>query len=180
MRNRVFLATCTLALALLPPVLATGAQIADIRLEQLAFLEDEIRLSLTLTPNQLTLWRATVVRTKDLMRARQSRRTAMQAEVKTRVQGGDELRAVAALLDAENAVSMQEEQQLRVWWLNVDDALDDRQRALVRRVLLDELDRVIEARPERGAGSGRGDGQPGGRPEGGGRGGQPRRGGGPG
>lgn len=60
---------------------------------------------------------------------------------------------------------------LRAQWLLLNDALDDRQRAVVLRFLGDQLERVRDAAPPRGEGGregGRGGGHGGG--QGGGRG----------
>jgi hypothetical protein len=57
-----------------------------------------------------------------------------------------ELRDMAAWVDREADLSMQEDRQLRELWLTVNDALDDHQRQTVLAFLADELARVAEDR----------------------------------
>lgn len=154
-RQRILLALCAslcFALSSAPPAHAASA--ADLRAEQLLLGANFLKDALTLTPNQLTLWQQTASRSATLLRARQSRREKMQAELKVALADpAADARKLAVRLDQENARSTAEEMQLREWWLTVADALDDRQRGLASQYLVTQLERVDQpdraARPER-------------------------------
>ena len=53
-----------------------------------------------------------------------------------------ELRDVAKAVDAETGLAVSEEKSLREWWLVVNDALDENQRAIVAQQVSEHLLRV--------------------------------------
>jgi hypothetical protein len=132
-----------LTLGLCAALPARAVPLPDMHADLLLQLEADARQALALTPNQATLWQRLVARSKDLLRARHNRREQLQADLKVRLPAA-ELRELARLADAETQQAALEEKQLRDLWLEMDDALDDRQRGIARRLLLDELDRVAD------------------------------------
>lgn len=147
--------------------LAGATPVMDLRADDLLALAPELRTALGLSANQQRLWQQSESRTRALLRERQARRTRLQEQGARLARAeGAELRELGAALDAEADLSAREDKQLRELWLVFNDALDDRQRAVVLRFLADQLERVRDAAP-------RGEGGPreGGAREGGGRGG---------
>lgn len=117
--------------------------VMDLKSEQLLFAASDLKDTLTLTPNQQTLWQQSTAKATTLLRARQKRRTALQAEVQARL--GDpkvELRELGKAIDQEADLAAAEDKQLRELWLTVNDALDDQQRAKVTQALLSQLERA--------------------------------------
>lgn len=155
----------TTALAFAVPAFAVP--VMDMRADDLLAMAAEFRKELNLNANQVTLWQQTETRTRALLRERKSRRERIQQAVRPALDGKDvELRELAGGVDAETALSAAEEKQLRSWWLDVNDALDEAQRKRVALFLAEQLQRVeggpVGERPERKKEG----------PEGGGRGGQ--------
>jgi hypothetical protein len=137
------LRTAVLALMLAgsAPVFATP--LMDIRAEDLLMMAADFRKELNLNANQQTLWQQTESRTRTVLRERQSRREKMQAASRAALEGKDvELRDLAGALDAEDAMTMAEEKQLREWWLTMNDALNETQRRQVAVFLTEQLQRV--------------------------------------
>jgi hypothetical protein len=112
-----------------------------------------------LTPNQQTLWNQVEGRSRSMLRERQRRREALQEQAKAMLAKPDvELRDLNKAVEAESATTAAEDKQLRAAWLEVNDALDDKQRAQVATFVGEQLMRVVpEGHPggERGMGSGR-------------------------
>lgn len=158
------------ALALLLHAGAAGATpVMDLRADDLLALAPELRTALALSANQQRLWQQSESRSRALLRERQARRARLQEQgAQLARREGAELRELGAALDAEAAASAAEDRQLRELWLVFNDALDDRQRAVVLRFLADQLERVRDAAPPRGEGGAREGGREGG--PGGGRG----------
>ncbi|QGZ40544.1 hypothetical protein IP92_03422 [Pseudoduganella flava] len=157
------------ALLLAGPALALPMM--EMRAQDLLMMAPDLKQALKLTPNQATLWSQTESRTRTLLRERQSREEKLQAATLQALQGKDvELRELTAALDAESRANAAEEQQLREWWLTVNDALDDTQRRAVAVFLAEQLQRKPEgpggsggpARGEGGEGRGGHRGGPGG------------------
>lgn len=158
----ILCASLCFAVLAAPPACATSA--TDLRAEQLLMGANFLKESLTLTPNQLILWQQTASRSATLLRTRQSRREKMQAALKVLLADpAADPRKAAVQLDEENGRIVDEEKQLREWWLTVADALDDRQRALAAQYILTQLERVDQperaARPEREQGGPAGGGR---------------------
>lgn len=134
-------AALALLLAAATPVFATP--VMDMRAEDLLAMAADFRKELNLNANQQTLWQQTESRTRTLLRERQSRREKMQLASRTALDGQDvELRELAGALDMESAVTASEEQQLRAWWLVVNDALNETQRRQVALFIAEQMQRM--------------------------------------
>ena len=163
-------ALCSVAVcgALLTAPQAQAINLMDLHAEQLMFSANDIKTQLNLTPNQLLLWQQVAAKAGALLRTRQIRRERLHGGAKTRLADPRfELRDLAAVVEEESATSAAEDKQLRALWLDMNDALDDRQRASVSQFLLSQLERVDA--PERGARPGGREGGREGGPPGGGR-----------
>ncbi|MCC2959987.1 hypothetical protein LK540_06035 [Massilia sp. IC2-278] len=145
---------------------ATASPLMDLRADDLLAMAPELRKALALNANQQLLWQQSEQRTRALLRERQGRRERLQAQAAVLARNpGAELRELGTAADAEAQASAQEDKALREQWLLLNDALDDRQRAVVLRFLADQLERVRDAAPPRGEGGpreGGGHGGPGG------------------
>jgi hypothetical protein len=123
------------------PSLATP--VMDMRAEDLVPMAIQFRQELTLTPNQLTLWQQVETRSKALLRERVGRREKLQAAlVNMAAQPKVELRDLNTALEAEQVLTAKEDQQLQALWLEVNDALDDKQRQQVAAMVSEQLMRV--------------------------------------
>ena len=166
---------CLFALALGGAASAFAVPLMDMRAEDLMFMAGDAKKMLNLNANQQTLWNGVEGRARTILRERERRRAALQEKTKTALAKPDvELRDVAKDIDAEEAATRAEDQQLRTLWLEVNDALDDGQRRQVAQMLAEQLDRVVPEGGRGGAGGGHG-GEQGtgrGRGMGGGRGGR--------
>jgi len=144
---------------------AAAAPLMDLRAEDVLPMAAQLRTSLALNPNQQLLWQQSEARTRALLRERQARRERLQKQaVQLAANPNAELRELGTAVEAEAAASAREDQQLRAAWLTVNDALDDRQRGAVLRLLADQLERVRDGAPPAREGAGRegGHGGPGG------------------
>ncbi len=122
---------------------AFALPVMELHAEDLLPMATELKKSLHLNANQQTLWQQTENKTRQLLRERQSRRERLQAASRGGLEGANvELRDLNGALDAETAASAAEEQQLRQWWLNVNDALDEGQRKQVVQLLGEQLQRM--------------------------------------
>jgi hypothetical protein len=156
-----------LAAALLVGTLAPSfaTPLMDMRAEDLMFMATDMKKSLNLNPNQTLLWQQVESRSRALLRERVSRRERLQAKTKATLEGAAvELREVGAAMDAEGATTLAEEKQLREWWLTLNDALDEPQRAAVARMVAEQMLKVDGAESHAGKDkpSGNGGGKPGG------------------
>ncbi|HEY0061557.1 MAG TPA: hypothetical protein VGC21_05530 [Telluria sp.] len=153
---------------------ASATRVMDLEAEQLIRAAGFVRESLTLTPNQQTLYQQVNARSVTILRARQSRRDRLQAALKAGLADPSQpLRDLGTGIEQEAAASAAEDRELRELWLSLCDALTDAQRGTAAEFLLSQLERVDAAPPgERGAGE-RGPGE-----RGPGQGGKGRRGGG--
>jgi hypothetical protein len=142
MKLRVQHLALSLMLSASAPLVA-AINVMDLKSEQLLFAAGDLKDMLTLTQNQQTLWQQSTAKANTLLRARQKRRTALQADVKAKL--GDpkvELRELGAAIDQEADLAAAEDKQLRELWLTVNDALDDQQRAKVTQALMSQLERA--------------------------------------
>ena len=173
-KNR-FARACLLAFAIGSAAPSFAVPLMDMRVEDLLFMSADVKKSLNLTPNQQTLWNQVEGRSRAILRERQRRREALQEQAKTLLAKPDvELRDLNRAVDAEAAATHTEDKQLREAWLEVNDALDDKQRAQVATFIGEQLMRVVpEGRPggEHSGGHGGDRGNGGGRMGGHGRGG---------
>jgi hypothetical protein len=159
-----FARACLLAFAIGSAAPSFAVPLMDMRVEDLLFMSADVRKSLNLTPNQQTLWNQMEGRSRAILRERQRRREALQEQAKTLVARPDvELRDLNRAVEAESAATNTEDKQLREAWLEVNDALDDKQRARVATFVGEQLMRVVpEGHPggegggERGGGGRRG------------------------
>jgi len=165
MKSR-FARACLFALALGSAVPSFAVPLMDMRVDDLLFMSADVKKSLNLTPNQQTLWNRMEGRSRALLRERLHRREALQEQAKALVAKPDvELRDLDKAVDAEAATTAAEDRQLRAAWLEVNDALDDKQRAQVAVFIGEQLMRVVpDGKPggDRGGERGNGGGRPGG------------------
>lgn len=170
-----FARACLFALAVGATVPAFAVPLMDMRAEDLLFMSADVKKSLNLTPNQQTLWNQMEGRSRSMLRERQHRREALQEQAKALVAKPDvELRDLNKAVEAEAATTALEDKQLREAWLEVNDALDDKQRAQVATFVGEQLMRVVpdghpggEHGGEHGSGRGSGGGRMGGHGRGG-------------
>jgi len=143
----------------LAPFPAQAAKVMEMEAEDMVRAAGHIKDMLALTPNQQTLWQQVASKSGALLRVRQSRREKLQAGLKARLADpNQELRDLAASIEAEAAASAAENKELRELWLTLGDALNDQQRQQVAQFMTSQLDRV-EA-PDHAAGPGAGRGEP--------------------
>jgi hypothetical protein len=162
-----FARACLFALAIGSAAPSFAVPLMDMRVDDLLFMSTDVRKSLNLTPNQQTLWNQMEGRSRSILRERQRRREALQEQAKALVAKPDvELRDLNRAVEAEAAATNAEDKQLREAWLEVNDALDDKQRALVVTFVGEQLMRVVpdghpggERGEERGSGGGRSGGR---------------------
>ncbi|MBW8897883.1 MAG: Spy/CpxP family protein refolding chaperone [Massilia sp.] len=175
MITKRFAHACLFALAIGSAVPSFAVPLMDLRVDDLLFMSADVKTSLNLTPNQQTLWNQVEGRSRAILRERQRRREALQEQARTMLAKPDvELRELNRAIDAESATTAAEDKQLREAWLEVNDALDDKQRARVATFVGEQLMRVVpEGHPggERGGEHGGQRGSGGGRMGGHGRGG---------
>ena len=158
MRIKQVLLTGVLAVTMLPPSPALATRVMDIDAENLARGAGFMKDMLALTPNQQTLWQQVAAKSALVLRARQLRRDKAQTSLKAQLQDpAQELRNMSAVIEAEAALSVKENSELRELWLTVNDVLTDQQRLAVRQFLVTQLDRVDA--PEHAPGAGRGEGR---------------------
>lgn len=142
------LAAALLLGATLSPAFAVP--VMDLRAEDFLPLAADLKKQLNLNANQQTLWQQVEGKTRTLLRERKARRERLQASLLAAVQApGVELRDVNGAIDAETATAAGEEQQLRQWWLGLNDALDEGQRTIVAQQLAEHLLRVQDGGPGR-------------------------------
>ena len=149
MITKRFAHACLFALAIGSAVPSFAVPLMDMRVDDLLFMSADVKKSLNLTPNQQTLWNQVEGRSRSILRERQRRREALQEQAKAMVARPDvELRDLNRAIDAESATTATEDKQLREAWLEVNDALDDKQRAQVTTFIGEQLMRVVpEGRP---------------------------------
>jgi hypothetical protein len=154
-----FIRACLCALAIGSAAPSFAVPLMDMRVDDLLFMSADVKKSLNLTPNQQTLWNQVEGRSRSMLRERQRRREALQEQAKAMLAKPDvELRDLNKAVEAESATTAAEDKQLRAAWLEVNDALDDKQRAQVATFVGEQLMRVVpEGHPggERGMGGGR-------------------------
>lgn len=164
---------CLLALALGAAAPSFAVPLMELRAEDLLPMASEWKKSLNLNANQQILWNQVEGRSRTILRERTQRRDALQERARAMLaKPGVELRDLDQAAAAESALEAAEDKQLRALWLDVNDALDDKQRAQVTALLAEQLMRVVpEGRGEGRPGGERGGERGGGRPGGHGRGG---------
>ena len=144
--------------------LACAVPIADMRLEDLLPMAPDFKAELKLNANQQILWQQMEGRTRQLLRERKARRERLQASVQQALgKPGVELRELVGGLDQESDASLAEQKQLRAWWLDVNDALDETQRQAVAAFIAGQMARVMNGPAPHGEAHGREGGEPGGR-----------------
>ena len=144
MITKRFAHACLFALAIGSAVPSFAVPLMDMRVDDLLFMSADVKKSLNLTPNEQTLWNQVEGRSRAILRERQRRREALQEQAKAMVARPDvELRDLNRAIDAESATTATEDKQLREAWLEVNDALDDKQRAQVATFVGEQLMRVV-------------------------------------
>jgi hypothetical protein len=142
-KNR-FARTCLFALAIGSAAPSFAVPLMDMRVEDLLFMSADVKKSMNLTPNQQTLWNQMEGRSRSILRERQRRREALQEQAKTLLAKPEvELRDLNRAVEAEASATNTEDKQLREAWLEVNDALDDKQRAQVATFIGEQLMRVV-------------------------------------
>jgi hypothetical protein len=142
-RSLSIVRTLVLAVAVAASWQAGAVPLMELRAEDLVPMAGELRPSLNLSNNQQALWQQVENRSKALLRERKARRERLQAASQAALGSkGVELRDLTAALEGESAATAAEDKQLRAWWLDVNDALDDGQRQAVAAFLGDQLLRV--------------------------------------
>lgn len=145
-RPYLLLASLIVGSAMLSGAFAWATPVMEMRAEDLVPMAIQFREELKLTPNQHTLWLQVEARSKTILRERQGRREKLQTSlVSSAAQPKAELRDLNAAIQAEQAITAREDQQLRDMWLEVNDALDDGQRQQVTAMLGAQLMRVAGA-----------------------------------
>jgi hypothetical protein len=130
--------------AVLSPAFALP--VMDMRADDFLPMAAELKKTLNLNTNQQTLWQQVESKTRNLLRERQARRERLQAATQAATQNANvELRDLAKAVDEETAVSANEEKMLREWWLTVNDALNETQRATVVQLVSEQLLRVPDS-----------------------------------
>jgi hypothetical protein len=144
MITKRFAHACLFALAIGSAAPSFAVPLMDMRVDDLLFMSADVKTSLNLTPNQQTLWNQVEGRSRAILRERQRRREALQEQARALVAKPDvELRDLNRAIDAESATTATEDKQLREAWLEVNDALDDKQRAQVATFIGEQLMRVV-------------------------------------
>lgn len=138
---------------------AAASPLMDLRADDLLAMAPELRKALALNANQQLLWQQSESRTRAILRERQGRRERLQAQAAALAKNpGAELRELGVAADTESQASAAEDKALREQWLLLNDALDDRQRAVALRFLADQLERVRDGGPPRGEEGGKREG----------------------
>jgi hypothetical protein len=115
----------------------------SIHAEELMAMAPDLRKALSLNANQQTLWAQVDGRARAILRERAARRERLQKQARTVVTTpAPELRTLGAAMDAEDAAVQAEDKQLREWWLTMNDALDEKQRAQVAQFVAEQMERV--------------------------------------
>lgn len=149
LQRAVRVAVLALALGSASPSFAVP--FLDLRADDLMAMAPDVKKSLNLNANQQTLWQQVEGRSRSILRERQSRRERMQQQAKAMLEKpGVELRELNAMIDAEAGLSAAEDKQLRELWLTMNDALDDKQRAMVAGLLSEQMARVASPATQRG------------------------------
>ena len=144
MISKRFAHACLFALAIGSAAPSFAVPLMDMRVDDLLFMSADVKKSLNLTPNQQTLWNQVEGRSRSILRERQRRREALQEQARTMLAKPDvELRDLNRAIDAESVTTATEDKQLREAWLEVNDALDDKQRAQVATFVGEQLMRVV-------------------------------------
>ena len=149
------LATFALATAFLcTHSLAYAVPVTDWRADELLMQAPEIKTELGLTDNQNLLWEQSMRNTRSILRLRKERRDELDAAArKLAAEPTAEPRTLARALADDAASVHDEDKELREIWFTMNDALDDRQRALVLARVRSMLERQPpgpgEGRPER-------------------------------
>jgi len=144
MITKSFARACLFALAVGSAAPSFAVPLMDMRVDDLLFMSADVKTSLNLTPNQQTLWNQVEGRSRSILRERQRRREALQEQARTMLAKPDvELRDLNKAVEAEAATTAAEDKQLRAAWLEVNDALDDKQRAQVATFVGEQLMRVV-------------------------------------
>lgn len=143
---------------------AMAIPVMDMRIEDMLPMGPDFKTELKLNANQQILWQKVEAQSRQLARERRSRRERLEAGLRQRLaEPKVELRELVGGLEAESAASAAEEKQLRAWWLEVNDALDETQRQAVATFLGEQMLRKMDGGAPPGVGGGKEEGSRGGR-----------------
>ncbi len=130
--------------------------VAAFRAEDVVPILSEFKTSAKLSANQQILWQQTETRVRTLLHQRETRQREMQERVKKRLQEkAPELRDLAKAMDQDDAITAQENQQLREYWMTLHDALNDEQREALTVLMNEQLLRQPGADKEHRSGPGK-------------------------
>lgn len=119
---------------------AQAAPLMDVLGQDILPMMEQLKGDLHLNPNQQTLWQQTEQKTRMIVNQRQRRREQLQGGTFDNLAKPDfDLRTLGSAIEAEAALSENENRQLRELWLTVNDALDDTQRQTARAFIADRM-----------------------------------------
>lgn len=132
---------------------AFAIPVMDMHIEDMLPMGPDFKTELKLNANQSILWQQVEAKSRALVRERRGRRERLEAALKQQLGNPKvELRDLVGGLDAETATSAAEEKQLREWWLEVNDALNETQRQAVATFFAEQMLRKMDGGPAGGGG----------------------------
>ena len=137
MRNILVTFVCS-AFAVVP-IASFAATTFDIPSESLFKQSVELQQRLNLTANQRMLWFQVEAKAKDVVRERQARRDRLQSELRASLNSPTELRDLSKQIAIEEDTALKETRRLRELWLDLDDALDEPQRARLHVAMWEQI-----------------------------------------
>ncbi len=143
MRN--ILATLVCSAFAVMPISSFAATTFDIPSESLFKQSIELQQRLNLTANQRMLWFQVEAKAKDIVRERQARRDRLQSELRTSLNSPGELRELSKQIAMEEDTALKEARRLRELWLDLDDALDEPQRARLHVAMWEQINQIDSA-----------------------------------
>ncbi|MFZ6774699.1 hypothetical protein ACO0LB_18515 [Undibacterium sp. SXout7W] len=137
--KKILVLTASILLFALP-MSVNAVPVMEMRVDRLLLNTTELKKSLQLTPNQLTLWLQTEMKLNAMKRQRDIRRERLQSEVSLYLGKPQiELREVNKLIENEEQQSLHENRQMRELLFVFNDALDDRQRQVLLNFFAEQL-----------------------------------------
>ncbi|MBY0573944.1 MAG: hypothetical protein K2P84_09705 [Undibacterium sp.] len=122
---------------------AKAVDVSEFRAQDVLAILSVYKTSANLSANQQALWQQTETKSKTLLRIREARHHELQENIKKRLQENNpEWRDIAKMMDQDDLASTQENQQLRAYWMDIYDALNDHQREALTVLMRDQLARV--------------------------------------
>ena len=158
---RKLFATFACSAFIVIPMSSFAAATFDIPSESLFKQSVELQQRLNLTANQRLLWFQVEAKAKDIVRERQARRDRLQSELRTSLTAPGELRELSKQIAIEEETALKETRRLRELWLDLDDALEEPQRARLHVAMWEQISQLegaqvapkTAARPDQNQGS---------------------------